>query len=274
MIYRKHGSVVRWENGALIRVDEEGYARQEGGLFECAPAGTPPPDAASSPSSELPRIAAEVENAAGGVTIERLVIVEGHATHEYGERRWEESTRRMHVALTRGTLRVLIDVADFEVSLVEEAARSLERLDLGEDRVPSRLRFAPIVVGALLPSLAGSAPAGARILQTAGGLDGFGEPIVEAERDWPNWFRPSYRIAPRRMPMNLRIEGADDAIDPSLPCAVALLAPPSDNLARVLVDDGARSWTATIRIGSVLAVGKRRIWYPYAAGSFGAEMML
>ena len=274
MIYRKQGSVTRWENGTLIRVDEEGFAHVDDGVFECEPAGTKPRDPSSFQSGDLHRVAAAVRAAAEDVTVERLVVAAGEAAHPYGERRWSETTRRMHIALTRGPLRVMIDVADFDVAPVEAVARSLRRLDLARTVVPSRLRVAPAVVAALLPFMAAMAPDGARVVQTAGGVDGFGEPIVEAERDWPNWFRPSYRIAPRRMPMNLRIEAAEEAIDPSLPCAVAALAPASGESVRVLLDDGVRSWPATIRFGNVLAVSSRRSWYPYAAGSFGAEMML
>ncbi|MGZ5472689.1 MAG: hypothetical protein ACXW31_02240, partial [Thermoanaerobaculia bacterium] len=37
MIYRKHGTVARWENGTLIRVTESGIAIEEGEYFECRP---------------------------------------------------------------------------------------------------------------------------------------------------------------------------------------------------------------------------------------------
>ena len=37
MIYRKRGSVARWENGALVRVSESGVAFERGELFECHP---------------------------------------------------------------------------------------------------------------------------------------------------------------------------------------------------------------------------------------------
>ena len=37
MIYRKRGSVVRWENGTVIRVTESGVAIEEGERFECHP---------------------------------------------------------------------------------------------------------------------------------------------------------------------------------------------------------------------------------------------
>ena len=274
MIYRKRGTAVRWENGTVVRVDEEGLARVDGGVFECEPAGTPERDASAFHATDLQDVAARVREAAAGVSLERLVIIDGHASNQYGERRWSESTRRMHVALTRDRLRVMIDLASFETAEVAAAARSLQRLATSFDGAPESVRLAPAVTAALLPFLVTSPPAGARIVQTAGGLDGYGEPIIEAEGDWPNWFRPSYRIAPRRVPMNLRIEAAADTIDSSLPSAVALLAPPHGASIRVLLDDGSRSWPATIRTRSVRAVSRRRIWYPYAAGSFGAEMML
>jgi hypothetical protein len=273
MIYRKRGAVVRWENGTLIRIREEGIAREDGGVFECEPANGPGADLVFEPA-DVRAIAHEVRDAADGITIERLVIVDGRSEHQYGDHRWVESTGRMHVALTHARLRVLVDLASFDVNAVADLARVLRRLDERIDSAPAALRIAPGVTAALLPLYTGRAPAGSRIVQTAGGVDGYGAPIVEADRDWPNAFRPSYRIAPRRMPMNVRIEGAAGPIDPSLPRAVALLGVSSDGSPRLLLDDGERSWAATVRLERVRAVAPPADWYPYAAGSFGAEMML
>ena len=36
-VYRKRGSVVRWENGTLVRVTESGVAIEEDGVFTCHP---------------------------------------------------------------------------------------------------------------------------------------------------------------------------------------------------------------------------------------------
>lgn len=273
MNYRKRGVVVRWENGTLIRVREVGVAREDRDAFECEPVLEPGPDLVFEPA-DLRAVARDVRNAADGVVLERLVLADGRADHQCGERRWSESTRRMHAALTHARVRVLVDLASFDVAAVADLARVLRRVDARIGSVPAALRLAPNVTAALLPLSIGHAPGHCRIVQTAGGVDGYGEPIVESDRDWPNAFRPSYRLAPRRVPMNVRIEGPSGPIDPSLPRAVALLGASSDGSVRLLVDDGTRSWPAVVRIERVRAVSPPEAWYPYGAGSFGAEMML
>ena len=276
MIYRKRGSVLRWENGARIRVDERGMAHETEDTFFCEP------DPASAPlppftPSDLDATAALVRFVAAQVSVERLLLVEGVAAHEYDDVQWEERTTRMHVALTHASLRVLLDLASFDVEAVERTADALLRVDLAETRVPDRIRTAPAVTAALLPILAGSAWPGARVVQTAGGRDGRGRPVIEAERDWPNWYRPSYRVRPVRVPMNLRIEPQGGAIDATLPSAVALLGPPAGRapelLLHVLLDDGTRTWPARVPLRKLLAATPPDGWYPYGAGSFGAEMV-
>ena len=95
---------------------------------------------------------------------------------------------------------------------------------------------------------------------------------------WPNRYRPSYRVRPVRMPLQLRLECDVMAIDADRPRAVALLAPVSvvsgQLVVRVLVEDGDRAFPATVRVARIDAVSDQRTWYPYGGGSFGAEMML
>jgi hypothetical protein len=165
----------------------------------------------------------------------------------------------------------------------------LARAEDIEREAPARLRLAPNVTAALLPALIGIAPPNVRLVQTAGGVDGCGEPIVEAEElrgtrgtrgteSWPNRYRPSYRVRPVRMPLQLRLECDVTAIDEDQPRAVALLAPVSvvhgQLVLRVLVADGDRAFPSTVRVARIDAVSDRRTWYPYGGGSFGAEMML
>jgi hypothetical protein len=280
-LYRKRGTTLRWENGTQIRVTESGVAVEvavdNAELFECYPdpAGDgriapPPVDGATS----LNAVAEEVRTAAHGLTIERLILTEGFAEHEYGDIRWSEQTCRLHLALTRNDLRVLIDTASFDVTGIERIADALRRAVDTEQSPPPRLRLAPNVTAALLPLLAGLAPPNVTLLQTAGGVDGRGAPIVEAASGWPNWYRPSYRVRPVRAPLNLRLECEVTAIDSARPVAVALLAPVRGLLFRALVDDGIRAWPATVRLTRIDAVATERVWYPYGAGSFGAEMML
>ena len=313
MIYRKRGHVVRWENGTLVRVAERGIAIEEGELFECRP-----DDAGEAPIVDETRVieaARAVREAAGEIAIERLIVVEGVAEHEYGEhpssafgtfspqrvekaerggvafsppqrgegarsadegcsvRTWIEHTQRIHLSLIRARTRALLDLGSFDVSGIARVADALTRLEDIERDPPPRLRLAPNVTAALLPTLAGIAPPNVRLVQTATGVDGYGAPIVEATESWPNAYRPSYRVRPVRMPMHLRLECDVTEIERDRPVAVALLAPVSSVL-RVLIDDGTRAWPSTVRITRIDAVSGERSWYPYGGGSFGAEMML
>ncbi len=76
-----------------------------------------------------------------------------------------------------------------------------------------------------------------------------------------------------RMPFHLRAIPFG-AIDRTAPRAVALLAPVERQTARVLCTDGRESWPATVGLRNIVAAGEPVRWYPYAAGSFGAEIML
>jgi hypothetical protein len=278
VIYRKRGSVVRWENGTLVRVAERGMASEEGELFECHPEAS----GAVLPIDEsrvletaraVQAIAAKHE-----VTIERLLIIEGASGHECDGAQWTEQTQRIHLSFVRARTRALLDLGSFAMGDVERVAAALARLDDVERDAPPRLRLAPNVTAALLPSLVGIAPPNVRLVQTAGGIDGRGAPIVEATSAWPNWYRPSYRVRPVRMPLQLRLECDVQEIDGDRPVAVALLAPlalTGDGLLlRALIDDGTRAVPSTVRIARIDAVAAATTWYPYGGGSFGAEMML
>lgn len=278
MIYRKRGGVVRWENGALVRVSESGVAFEKEELFECHPES----------SGDLPIIderdvieaahAVQRVASAADVAIERLIVTDGVAEHECDDKRWQERARRMHVSFVRAHTRAILDLGSFEMKDVVRVANVLARADDVERDAPPRLRLAPNVTAALLPSLVGIAPPNVRLVQTAGGLDGCGEPIVETSEVWPNWYRPSYRVRPTRMPLQLRLECDVTTSDTDRPRAVALLAPVSiinsELVLRVLIDDRHRAFPATVRVARIDAVSNERTWYPYGGGSFGAEMML
>jgi hypothetical protein len=251
MIYRKQGHVVRWENGTLIRVTESGAAREEGELFECWPeperrAGFSPPDFDG--LKPVLRFSAE-----------RVLVVEGYAEHEYGDKRWSERTHRFHASLTHGHLRALVDREED----VDDIARALQRVQ-HEREAPRHLRLAPNITAAVLPFLEDAK-------QTAGGVDGYGNPITATSA---SFYRPSYRVRPVRMPFNLAIEHERTVIDEDLPRAVALLAPATGTTIRVLIEEKRSVYPSTIEVKNIRAVRKERIWYPYGAGSFGAEMML
>jgi hypothetical protein len=89
----------------------------------------------------------------------------------------------------------------------------------------------------------------------------------------PNWFRPSYRLRPVRAWHNLRAVPFG-TLDAGAPEAIALLAPPTHTALRVLCIDGGDVFPATAGVTSVRAAGDTAAWYPYAAGAFGAEMLL
>ena len=266
MIYRKQGSVARWENGTLIRVTECGIAIEDGEYFECRPESTSHRVVDSSRVLETARALREVQ-------FERLIITHGIADHECEGKTWREETDRVHASLVHGKLRALVDSTTRRLDDFFTIANALRRAE-AKERDIAHVRLEPNVTAALLPHLAGRTPSNVRLLQTAGGVDGYGNPIVEAEDDWPNAYRPSYRVRPVRMPHNLRLECDNTTIDGDAPRAIALLAPVTDLTIRVLVIDRQRVYPATVTLAKIRAVSGERIWYPHAAGSFGAAMML
>lgn len=248
-IYRKQGAVARWENGTLIRVSESGIAIEEGELFTCRPEGTTNLSVDPARVLETAQIIRELQG------IERLIVTEGMAMHDEDGRTWTEHTERIHLALVRGTARALIDLGSFDLHDVRVIADALRRMN-DEREPPPRLRFAPNVTAALLPSLAGLAPPNVELTWSVG------------------TYRPSYRIRPVTMPMNFRLRCAVTEIERDRPVAVALLAPVDGLVLRVLVDDGEIAYPATVRVTRIDAVAGETVWYPYGGGSFGAEMML
>ena len=268
-LYRKTGRVARWENGTLVRVVESGVAVEEEGRFSCRPepAGADLPDA-----SHLAEIARSIRERVA-VRIERLILIEGEAAHAFGEKEWRDETRRLHLSLTNGRIRALVDLADFDLAAIAPVADALARAG-AEREAPPRLRLAPNVAAALLPSLLGIAPPNVTLAQKAGGVDGYGNPVEDAGEPWPNAYRPSYRIRPVRMPFNLIASCTVTGVDEELPRAVAILAPPDGLALRVLVDDRGSVYPATVRVARIDAIGTDTTWFPYAAGVHGAEIVL
>lgn len=283
--YRKRGSVVRYEHGVIVRVDEAGEAREVGEEFIASPVEAAP--GAGLPSEEILQFVngvlglASGERAASGeayvplgadasrLAVERLVVSEGVADHEYGEVRWRDVTRRVHLSLTCGSHRALLDFADFDLVTVERVAKALA--SVGSERTLERVRLAPNVTAALLPSLIGTI----ELEQLPGSHDGYGAAVPGRRVTGlpPNWFRPSYRLRPVRAWHNLRAVPFG-TLDGRAPEAIALLAPPTHTALRVLCIDGGEAFPATAGITSVRAAGDTAGWYPYAAGAFGTEMLL
>jgi hypothetical protein len=276
-IYRKFGRTVRYENGTLVRVEEAGEAIETPDTFRCNPIREAARFSAPVSTEEVEKTIDQIRSMVKPpLVIERLVASEGLAEHEFGDRRWRETTRRVHLSIARPPHRAIIDLGDFDLADVQSAADALRNAGAERD-APQRLRLAPNVAAALLPSLVGIVPPNVHLTQTAGGLDGKGQPIDACSlggAPWPNWYRPSYRSRPLRAPFHLRAACDVTEIDENLPRAIALLAPPDGLTLRVLCVGGAEAFPATVHVSRIDAIASASRWYPYGAGSFGSEMML
>lgn len=278
-MYRKFGRSLRYENGTIVRSDEAGEAIEDAQTFTCRPIAhsveLPPIDSLTIDDT-VREIHSIVQRP---LAVERLIVSEGIAEHQFGDRRWRETTRRVHVAITFRSIRALIDLGDFDLADVRLISGALARAVRAEapTHTEGRIRLAPNVAAALLPALLGLAPPNIRLMQTAGGVDGKGTPIEThdvSSGQWPNWYRPSYRVRPVRAPFSLRASCDVNQIDEDLPRAIALLAPIERLTMSVLCVRGTDVFPATVRVSRIDAVSTAVRWYPYGAGSFGAEMML
>jgi hypothetical protein len=266
VIYSKHGRSVRRENGRVITVTESGWAREQARQFECAPLDESW-DVPFQPVVALPRLPALPD----GVSLERAVISWGLAEHRYGDRHWTTETRQLHCSLTRGRLRVLIDSTWERIEEIDAIANALQSAQSSEREAPPRLRLAPNVTAAFLPVLRGLVPPNVRLRQTGGAIDAYGQPV---EEEGVHFYRPSYRVRPVRADFDLRLECPVEEIDRDRPIAMALLAPVRSPELAVLVRDGEQVYPCRVRVNRIDAVSSERVWYPYGAGSFGAELML
>ena len=271
--YRKSGRVARYENGVFIHVQETGEAFERDGVFQAQPAVDEPAQTRVS----VPHLSLEVYVAQTLLSVqpgmmERFIASHGIATHETNGVTWTEESRRVHISLVNRPLRALIDLASFDVSTVVNIASALARA--GDERdAPRRVRLAPNVSAALLPFLIGELA----MEQTGGGFDGLGQPIetrAVTAHPPPNWYRPGYAVRPVRAWMNIRALPFG-RIDPNAPLAVALLAPIEGTSMKVLCAGGDDVFPATLDAAHIAAVSRDEpVWYPFAAGSFGVEMML
>jgi hypothetical protein len=278
--YRKWGRVVRLERDCVIAVDEAGEALEDGESFTARPLRD---------EVTLPAPAEDVEAFAREVTalippairVERMIVSAGVTEHEFGRERWRETTARMHIALVnpKRQLRVTLDLggellADLPIGDVSIIAGALARVQT-RAKQPRRLVLAPHVAAALLPVLLHVE--GVTLMQCAGDRDGKGVKIAEqvlTTDAFPNWFRPSYRVRPARMPFHLCAVATATEIDPLFPRAIAIVRVLDHRRFDVLCDDGSRVFEAPIAIDRIRAVGAPAAWYPYAAGAFGSEMLL
>jgi hypothetical protein len=267
-LYRKWGRSVRREGNRLIRVDEAGEAIDDRRVFRTRPieedVDLDAPDA-----DAVEAAARGIEAIVKPLALERLFVSEANLLHECDGLRWSETHRRVHLAVARPPLRALVDLASFEFDEVQRIVEALARAG-GERDAPTRMRVAEHVGAALLPHLSITK------IQSAAPRDGKGRPIEERQvrGEPPNWFRPSYRMRPRRAWFHVRADPFGE-IDDSLPFAIALLAP-AGRRARVLVIDRDRVYPTIIEPArrSPRAARRSERWFPYAAGTFGAELMI
>ena len=282
-VYRKVGRVVRYENGVFLSISEAGEAFEEDGAFQARPAVEEPArtrvSVPHSADADLKQYVAQTRvNVAQTLLsvqsgrIERFIASVGTAVHETNGSEWTEESRRVHLSLVNPPLRALIDLASFDDEVVAAVADALARADSERD-APRRLRLAPNVSAALLPSLIGELA----MEQSGGGFDGRGRPIetrAVTHDPPPNWYRPGYAVRPIRAWMNIRALPFG-RIDPNVPLAIALLEPVHGTSLRVLCVDGDDVFPTTTDASHIAAVSRTEpVWYPYAAGSFGVEMML
>jgi hypothetical protein len=201
-----------------------------------------------------------------------LIASAGTAAHETNGSKWIEESRRVHVSIVNPPLRALIDLASFDVAMITTIADALARA--GEERnAPKHIRLAPNVSAALLPSLVGELA----MEQTGGGFDGRGMAIetrAVTHDPPPNWYRPGYAVRPLRAWLNIRALPFG-RVDPDAPLAIALLESVHGTTLRVLCVDGEDVFLTTVDASHIAAVSDAEpVRYPYAAGSFGVEMML
>jgi hypothetical protein len=267
-VYRKWGRSVRREDAHLVMVDEAGEAIEAGGVFRTRALGEavdlPAPDAEA-----VEAAAREIESiVAPPLSIERILVSEGSVRHQFGDRGWNDTARRVHVSIARLPLRVIFDFAEFRFETLRRGVAALARAGK-ERKAPKRIRLAEHVGAAML------AFAPVARMQSAAPHDGKGESIPEqlAVHEPPNWFRPSYRVRPRRTWFHLRV-APFGVVENDLPEAVALLAPVSRRELRVLCVEGRAVYPTTIPMRPIIAARPTSTWYPYGAGAFGAELML
>lgn len=266
--YRKWGRSVRREGARIVRVDEAGEADESPDVFRTRPIGDsidlPAPDAGSVDSAAR-AIESIIEPP---LIIERLFVSEANVAHECNGIRWYEALRRVHVAIARPPIRALVDLADFQFDVVQSIASALVRAG-GEREAPKRIRIAGNVGAALLPLLP------IEKSQSSALHDGKGLPVAArtvGKSEAPNWFRPSYRLHPRRAWFHLRAEPFG-RLDDEAPQAIALLAAVGERQIRVLCVDGNRVFPTALAIRRAVAAKPAETWYPYGAGAFAVELM-
>ena len=271
-IYRKRGSVVRYENGVIVSVREAGESIDDGVLFRCAP--TRRQRLPERSVDDLLRFIDGIRSNIPDDAIERLTAMDGFAEHECGGRQWTDRQVRVHLSLVSSSLRVIVNEARFDAAAIARIYSSLVRATPPRP-APARMRLAPAVVAALVPSLIGVAGTNCSIEQVPGRVDGKGNDIVRtAGPEWPNWYRPSYRSRPRRVPLNVELKCNAIDVEPRLPRAIALLASPEGLTVHALCEDGGDVFPTRLDVVRIEGTLGEATWYPVAAGVYARETVV
>jgi len=243
--YRKWGRVIRYEHERFVRVDEAGEAIESPELFLAAPIA----ERVELPDVDEEAVAAVAREVESLVRTERLLVSDGVAAHEFGGIRWQERTRRLHVAIPLGRERALLDLAAFDLDPVRRIAAAT----LQAERRADSVRLAPNVTETLLPHLIGMVD----MDQMPAPHDGKGAAVEQAFVTGlpPNWYRPSYRVRPLRAWFRLRPRPFG-TIDPAAPEALALLGPVDLRALRLLCIDGDALFPVTVSIAGVKAAAE------------------
>ena len=217
-------------------------AIEEGELFECHPE----PSGRCCRSSMDRRVSKTVDAvraAVGDVVIERLIVSEGIAEHEYKRQcgcrtpRWLDraqpahpplSDTRTHAGDPRSRLlragRCCARRATFSHG---PRRRSVKRRRACVSRRTSPLHCFLSLVGHRAAERAPGPDRGRHRRQRRADREAEELRGTRGTEGWPNRYRPSYRVRPVRMPLQLRLECDVTAIERDRPVAVALLAPVS-----------------------------------------------
>jgi hypothetical protein len=312
--YRKWGRALQLSvsagRAATIVLSESGEAERDGDCFrafavDAIPDGWP---ALPNPAA-FAHLAGEVTRAIEPpVELERLTLTAGSAEHEISSLRWKTDAARLSMTLVRRDLRLRVEIraGGKELSDLDlGSARSLAQQFRRAGRAPRRDRsitLEPALTAALWPALIEHAT-GARLprhlsiwqaREDADPIDGVGRRIGESRlftggeeigpREWPNSFRPSYRIPPIAMPFHLDARLEIPFVEAAPAHALALVGPMKIaarelSFYALVADDGSvsveRLRLATPEFLDRLAPSDAAVsWVPLAAGAVGRRLVL
>ena len=234
------------------------------------------------------------------LSIERLVVTAGESQQRCvrgdDDRTWNECIVRLHLSIAHRGHRVrteidlsAADAALIDLDVVERAVSMLAGMSL-QAGTPDRVMLLPNVCAALNATIASSAEALARSgvsLQQEQHesflFDGRGEQLqrmaLTSGQQWPNVFRPSYRLPPVAMPFHVAMSSEVEPANDAPIVAAALLEPFTIRegwlTARLLSTHPVEVRIPIEQLGRRLhRISADRKWFPYAAGAWGTNTIL